>query len=80
MATNLLNSPEMRAKAAATRAAKGKLPSLRKCINDKCRDCIYDEKAGGTWRQQVTVCTSTLCPLYPVRPVSKGKLPANVGQ
>lgn len=45
--------------------------SLRKAINDKCVDCIVDEEAGGTWRQQVTLCPSTDCPLYPVRPLSE---------
>ena len=44
--------------------------SLRKAINEKCKDCIYDPKAGGTWRQQVEECTCMDCPLYPVRPVS----------
>jgi hypothetical protein len=45
--------------------------SLRKAINDKCRDCIYDPLSGlGTWRQQVEGCTSVRCPLYPVRPKS----------
>lgn len=44
--------------------------SLRKAINDKCRECIYDERGGGTWRQQVEACTAFKCPLYPVRPVS----------
>ena len=49
--------------------------SLRKAINDKCKECIYDESpgSGGTWRQQVEACTSYSCPLYPVRPVSEGK-------
>lgn len=46
--------------------------SLRKAIDAKCRDCIYDPLSGlGNWRQQVTGCTATDCPLYPVRPVSK---------
>jgi len=46
--------------------------SLRQAINKKCRDCIYDECSGlGSWRQQVTACTVTSCPLYAVRPVSK---------
>ena len=46
--------------------------SLRKAINDKCRECIYDPKSGtGTWRQQVDTCTSYTCPLYPVRPRSQ---------
>lgn len=69
-----LHTPEARAKAAATRAAKraaGPGPSLRKCINEKCRECIYDPLGGnGSWRQQVTACTSPDCPLFAVRPVS----------
>lgn len=48
--------------------------SLRKAINDKCKDCIYDDLSGlGNWRQQVSLCTSTDCALYPVRPLSKPK-------
>jgi hypothetical protein len=46
--------------------------SLRAAINDKCRECIYDPLGGGgTWREQVTACTSTACPLYPVRPLAQ---------
>jgi len=50
--------------------------SLRKAINDKCRDCIYDPESGlGTWRQQVEACGVTTCPLHPYRPVSStGKI------
>lgn len=49
------------------------MASLRKAINDKCRECIYDAiGGGGTWRQQVEACTAYKCPLYPVRPVSQG--------
>jgi len=45
--------------------------SLRKAINDKCIECIYDPDGGpGTWRQQVEACTSKKCPLFPVRPLS----------
>jgi hypothetical protein len=45
--------------------------SLRKAINDKCIECIYDPIGGpGTWRQQVEACTSKCCPLFPVRPLS----------
>ena len=46
--------------------------SLRKAINDKCRDCAYDPLAEGTWRAQVSDCGGTECPLYRVRPLSKG--------
>lgn len=47
--------------------------SLRKAINAKCKECLYDPIAGkGNWRQQVEACTSYSCPLYPVRPTSKG--------
>jgi hypothetical protein len=45
--------------------------SLRKAINGYCRQCIYDSADAGTWRQQVTLCTSTECSLYPVRPLSQ---------
>lgn len=47
--------------------------SMRKAINDKCKDCIYDPLAGGNWRQQVEACTCRDCPLYPYRPKSKSR-------
>jgi len=51
------------------------MKSLRKSINDKCKDCIYDPLSGlGTWRQQTEGCTATECPLYEVRPRSKTKV------
>lgn len=47
--------------------------SLRSAINAKCKECIYDPIAGGgTWRQQVSECTSVTCPLFDIRPMSKG--------
>ena len=55
-----------------------KRTSMRKCINDNCKNCIYDPGAAGTWRQQVTLCTVTSCALYPVRPVTKASIPASV--
>ena len=53
-------------------------PSLRKCINEHCKTCIYDPKAAGTWRQQVTLCTVTGCPLYLARPTTKAPIPESV--
>ena len=47
--------------------------SLRKAINEKCRECIYDPNADGAWRMQVSECTSYDCPLYPYRPLSKAR-------
>lgn len=45
--------------------------SLRKAINEKCKDCIYDPESGlGSWRQQVDACGQVRCPLHPVRPRS----------
>ena len=41
-------------------------------ITAKCRDCIHDPAAAGTWREQVGVCSATSCPLWAFRP-----LPAN---
>jgi hypothetical protein len=42
--------------------------SLRKAIDEKCKDCIYDPLCGGgTWREQIAQCTALDCPLWPVR-------------
>lgn len=43
-------------------------PGLRGAINAKCTECVYDPGAPGSWRQQVSACGSTQCPLYHVRP------------
>jgi len=51
--------------------------SLRKAVNDKCRECLYDPLSNGNWRQQITACTSPNCPLFPFRPISKSKGCAN---
>lgn len=45
----------------------GKRISLRKSIDLKCKDCVYDHTEPGTWRQQIEHCTVTLCPLWEVR-------------
>jgi len=52
--------------------------SLRKSINSKCKDCVYDDLAGGTFLQQVTLCSSKSCPLYEVRPQTKAQIPESV--
>lgn len=49
-----------------------KKPGFRSKIDAKCIECIYDPYQEGNWRKQVEKCTSFGCPLYPVRPVSKG--------
>ena len=54
--------------------------SYRQAINDKCKSCIYDDVAPGTWRQQVTLCAVGDCPLWPYRPQTKAKIPASVLQ
>lgn len=52
--------------------------SIRKAINEKCKDCIYDSLAGGTWREQVGNCLDTTCALHPYRPLSENqKAPTN---
>ena len=45
--------------------------SFRAAIDAHCRDCTYDPKAGGTWRQQVEGCGITSCALYELRPQSR---------
>jgi len=52
--------------------------SRTKAINDKCKDCIYDQKAGGSWREQVEACKSEkTCALWPYRPVSSATISIN---
>lgn len=46
--------------------------SLRGSINAFCRECIYDPREPGRWREQVEACPSRSCPLYPVRPRAHG--------
>jgi len=49
--------------------------SLRKPINGKCRDCIYDHLDKGTAAQQIACCVDTDCPLHPVRPITTKSIP-----
>ncbi len=54
--------------------------SLKKAVNEKCKECIYDPQSGqGTWREQVEKCTSLMCPLYPYRPTSRKAKPGEKG-
>lgn len=46
--------------------------SRKAAIDAKCKDCIYDNLAPGTWRKQVEECPCVTCPLWSSRPVSKG--------
>lgn len=45
--------------------------SLRGAIDGKCRECIASD-AGANWREHSTCCPITDCPLWRVRPLSKG--------
>jgi hypothetical protein len=49
--------------------------SLRRMINEKCKDCIYDPASSGTWRQQVALCSVKSCTLYDVRPKPTSPIP-----
>ena len=42
----------------------------QQAINQKCRECAYDDQDDGTWRQQVERCDLTDCALYEFRPTS----------
>jgi len=44
--------------------------SLRKAIDNMCKDCSYDKYDKGTWRQQIAACIINDCPLHKVRPVT----------
>lgn len=43
--------------------------SRASAIAAKCRECIHDPIAAGTWREQVASCVSANCPLHALRPV-----------
>ena len=51
----------------------------QQAIDAKCRECIYDEYADGTWRMQVEQCELTACALHPYRPKSRSKAPSKAG-
>jgi hypothetical protein len=46
------------------------MASLKKCIEEKCKDCTYDKADDGTWRDQVERCNVRSCALWPVRPLT----------
>ena len=52
--------------------------SLRKAINQKCKDCTYDFCSNGTWRQQVALCSVKSCALYDVRPKLTSPIPESI--
>ena len=52
--------------------------SRSKAIEKKCKDCIYDDIAPGTWRQQITICPMCDCPLYEYRPKTDRPIPESV--
>ena len=49
--------------------------SLRKRIDKKCKDCIYDPAVPGTWRQKVALCAAKSCPLWDVRAAPTSPIP-----
>lgn len=53
------------------------MASLKKCIEEKCKDCTYDQAAPGTWREQVELCNVRKCALWPVRPMTVATINAN---
>ena len=49
--------------------------SLRKHINQNCKDCIYDSSAPGSWRQQVFLCCMKSCPFWDMRAKPTSPIP-----
>ncbi len=49
--------------------------SLRRAINRKYRECIYDAGIfAGTWRKQESSYTAKSCPTFLVRPMPKSDI------
>lgn len=42
-----------------------------RAIAAKCRECLHDQSAAGTWREQIAACACTLCPLWAYRPLPR---------
>jgi len=53
------------------------MASLKKCIEQKCKDCTYDHTQPGTWREQIENCTVKSCALWPVRPMTVATINLN---
>ena len=49
---------------------------MRQAINAKCKECIFDSRASGKWRQQTEACRIESCPLHPYRPLATGRAKA----
>ena len=47
-------------------------------IDAKCKDCNWDDKDIGTWREQVESCASTDCSLWEYRPLTSATVKANL--
>ena len=52
--------------------------SLRKAINAKCKQCVYDAMDVGTAAQQIAACICRDCPLHKVRPITTKQLPVSL--
>lgn len=46
------------------------MASLKKHIEQHCKNCTYDKLVEGTWRAQVEACSAKTCALWPVRPMT----------
>jgi len=45
--------------------------SRAQAIAAKCRECVHDPLAKGTWREQAAACVSGNCALHPFRPMPR---------
>lgn len=53
------------------------MASFKKCIEEYCKVCSFDQFSAGSWRQQVEDCTVKTCKLYPVRPMTIATINSN---
>ena len=51
--------------------------SLRKKIDQNCKDCTYDSACPGSWRQQVALCSIKSCPFWDIRAKPTSPIPAS---
>ena len=54
------------------------MASFKSAVAKHCKSCVFDSRAAGTWRQQVTLCSVKKCDLWPLRPKTTNPIPISV--
>ena len=53
------------------------MASYKQCVENHCKDCVYDPTEPGSWRKQVSECGIIDCALWEVRPRTMAEIEKN---